>query len=136
MQVLGEVIAREYAVDAYIDDPDGIPNSNDETAYAASTLADLGVMVQVEVGLADQWSAGLRYEQATGNGDSVGGRAADPLRDDRWRISPLITWRPHEALRLRLQYNLDHAEHLEDDYAHTVWLGLDVVLGRHGHPAF
>ncbi|MBA3700724.1 MAG: TonB-dependent receptor [Planctomycetes bacterium] len=136
VQVLGEVIAREYAVDAYIDDPDGIPNSNDETAYAASTLADLGVMVQVEVGLADQWSAGLRYEQATGNGDSVGGRAADPLRDDRWRISPLITWRPHEALRLRLQYNLDHAEHLEDDYAHTVWLGLDVVLGRHGHPAF
>lgn len=136
VQMLAEVIARDYEVDAYTDDPDGMPASGDETDYANDTLRDLGLMAQFEVGLADQWSAGLRYEQATGRGDSVGGREADPSRDDRWRLSPLITWRPMEALRLRLQYNLDHADHLEDDYAHTIWLGLDVVLGRHSHAEF
>jgi hypothetical protein len=136
VQVLAEVIARDYEVDAFTDDPDGMPASGDETDYASDTLHDLGLVAQLEVGLADQWSAGLRYEQATGSGDSVGGREADPSRDDRWRLSPLITWRPMEAIRLRLQYNLDHADHLEDDYAHTVWLGLDVVLGRHTHAGF
>lgn len=136
VQLLAEVIARDYEVDAYTDDPNGIPSSGDETDYASDTLSDLGVVAQLEVGLADQWSAGLRYEQATGDGESVGGRESDPSRDDRWRLSPLITWRPMEAIRLRLQYNLDHADHLEDDHAHTVWLGLDVVLGRHSHPAF
>ena len=40
-----------------------------------------------------------------------------------------------ETVRLRLQYNLDDAEYL-DERAHTVWLGLDVVLGRHSHPEF
>jgi TonB dependent receptor len=136
VQVLAEVIARDYDVDAYTDDPDGTPASGDETDYASDTLRDLGMVAQLEVGLADQWSTGLRYEKATGNGESVGGRENDSSRDDRWRLSPLITWRPTEALRLRLQYNLDHADHLEDDYAHTVWLGLDVVLGRHAHPAY
>lgn len=136
VQVLAEVIARDYEVDAYTDDPDGTPSNGDETDYANDTLHDLGVVVQAEIGLADQWSAGLRYEQATGDGDSVGGREADATRDDRWRLSPLITWRPMEAIRLRLQYNLDHADHLEDDYAHTVWLGLDVLLGRHTHADF
>ena len=138
VQVLAEVIARDYEVEAYTDDPDGIPSNGDEIDYVSDTLGDLGVVAQLEVGLADHWSAGLRYEQATGNGESVGGRDADARRDDRWRLSPLITWRPLEALRLRLrlQYNLDHADHLEDDYAHTVWLGLDVVLGRHTHAEF
>lgn len=130
------MIARDYEVDAYTDDPDGIPSNGDETDHASDTLGDLGMVAQLEIGLADHWSAGLRYEQATGSGDSVGGRGADPSRDDRWRLSPLITWRPLEAIRLRLQYNLDHADHLEDDHAHTVWLGLDVVLGRHAHPAY
>jgi hypothetical protein len=127
VQVLGEIIGRDYEVDAYTEGPD---------SYPEDTLRDLGVVMQVEVGLADQWSTGLRYEQATGSGDSVGGRDADALRDDRWRLSPLITWRPHEALRLRLQYNLDHAGHLEEDLAHTVWLGLDVALGHHSHARF
>lgn len=123
VQVLAEVIARDYEVDAYTVEP-------------SDTLHDLGLVAQLEAGVADQWSAGLRYEQATGTGDSVGGRAADPLRDDRWRLSPLIAWRPLETLRLRLQYNLDRADHLEDDHAHTVWLGLDMILGRHTHAGF
>ena len=134
VQVLAEVLARDYEVDAYTDE--GTPAIGDETDYASDTLRDIGLVAQIEIGLADQWSAGLRYEQATGEGDSVGGREADPLRDDRWRLSPLITWRPSETIRLRLQYNLDHADHLEDNYAHTVWLGLDVLLGRHAHPRY
>lgn len=120
-----EVIGRDYEVDEYVD---GI-------TYPADTLHDLGVVAQVEVGLASEWTAGLRYEQALGHGESVGGREADPLRDDRWRLSPLMTWRPVEAVRLRLQYNLDDADHL-DERAHTVWLGIDVVFGSHSHTEF
>lgn len=136
VEVIAEFIARDYDVDAYIDDPDGTPASGDETSYGADTLHDHGLVAQVEVGLAATWSAGLRYEHATGSGESVGGREADPLRDDRWRLSPLITWRPLEAVRVRLQYNLDHAQHLDDDLAHTVWLGLDVLVGPHSHRNF
>jgi hypothetical protein len=136
VEIVVELIARDYEVDDYTDDPDETPTSGDETTYAAGSLHDIGLIAQVEVGLAATWSAGLRYEQATGNGESVGGRAADPLRDDRWRLSPLIAWRPLESVRLRLQYNLDHAEHLDEDHVHTVWLGLDVLVGAHSHRAF
>jgi TonB dependent receptor len=136
MQFIAEFIARDYEVDAYTDDPDGMPVNGDETTYAADTLHDQGLVAQLEVGLAATWSAGLRYEYATGSGESVGGREADSLRDDRWRLSPLIAWRPLESVRLRLQYNLDHAQHLDDDFVHTVWLGLDVLVGPHSHHDF
>ena len=126
-----EVIARRYEVDLYTDDPDGVPASGDETDYPADTLRDRGFVTQLLIGLLPGWSAGLRYEQATGGGESVRGRATDPMRDDRWRLSPLVVWRPSEASRVRLQYNLDHAEHLVDRHAHTVWLGIDVLLGSH-----
>jgi hypothetical protein len=121
-----EAIARDAQVAASTDDPDGIPASGDETDHAADTLEDWGLFTQVLVGFHPGWAAGLRYELA-----SVGGREADPLRDDRTRISPLLTWQPTEFSRLRLQYNYDRADHLADDHAHSVWLGLDIVLGTH-----
>lgn len=131
-----EVIARHYEVDLYTDDPDGVPASGDETDYPADTLSDRGIVTQVLVGVLPGWSAGLRYEQATGSGESVGGRAADSLRNDRRRLSPLVVWQPSEAARVRLQYNLDYADHLVDRRAHTVWLGIDVLLGSHSAHAF
>jgi hypothetical protein len=82
------------------------------------------------------WAGGLRYEYATGSGQSIGGRSRDPFRDNRHRISPLLSWRPTEFSRLRLQYNYDRAEHLEFDElgnrrkdAHSVWLGFEVLIG-------
>jgi hypothetical protein len=122
-----EFIERAAEVDAFVSDPGG----PEETAYAADTLRDWGLFTQVLVGFYPGWSAGIRYEVATGSGESVGGREADPLRDDRTRISPLISWQPTEFSRLRLQYNYDRADHLENYDAHSVWLALDIILGSH-----
>jgi len=119
-----EVISRNAEVDEFTD-----PNSPD--VYAADTLKDWGLFTQVLVGFLPGWSAGLRYEVASGSGDSVGGRDADPTRDDRTRISPLIAWQPTEFSRLRLQYNYDKADHLADQDAHSVWLSLDIIIGTH-----
>lgn len=45
---------------------------------------------------------------------------------------------PTEFSRIRLQYNYDHALHLEFDGlgsrgkdAHSVWLGFEVLIGSH-----
>jgi hypothetical protein len=64
----------------------------------------------------------------------VGGRDDDPFRDNRQRLSPLLLWHPSEFSRLRLQYNYDRADHLEDKDAHSVWLGVEFMYGAHpGH---
>lgn len=122
-----EVIGRKAEVDEFVFDPGGPGQTN----YAAETLSDWGLFTQVLVGFYPGWSAGLRYELATGAGESVGGREADSLRDDRTRISPLIAWQPTEFSRLRLQYNYDKADHLQHDDAHSVWLALDIIIGTH-----
>jgi hypothetical protein len=102
------------------------------------TLVDWGFYSQLLYGFRYGWAAGLRGEYATGSGASVGGRDRDPFRDNRVRISPLVSWRPTEFSRIRLQYNYDYAEHLEFDGlgnrsrdAHSVWLGFEYLLGTH-----
>jgi hypothetical protein len=60
-----------------------------------------------------------------------GGRDADPFRDDRYRVSPLLVWYASEFARLRLQYNYDRADHLTNDRAHSVWLVLEALIGTH-----
>ena len=95
-----------------------------------TTLNDWGLYTQLLYGFTYGWAAGVRYEYATGSGQSVGGRANDPFRDDRQRVAPLLSWRPTEFSRLRLQYNYDQAQHLEDD-AHSVWLGVEILYGQH-----
>lgn len=98
-------------------------------------LRDAGVYTQLLYGFHHRWAAGVRYEFAGGSGDSVmegelASREQDPERDDRHRISPLLVWQPTEFSRFRLQYNFDHAGHLDSD-AHTVWLGAEVLFGAH-----
>lgn len=102
------------------------------------TLVDWGFYSQLLYGFRFGWAAGLRGEYATGSGASAGGRDRDPFRDNRVRISPLLSWRPTEFSRIRLQYNYDYAEHLEFDGlssrsrdAHSVWLGFEYLLGTH-----
>jgi hypothetical protein len=43
----------------------------------------------------------------------------------------MLAWHPTEFSRLRLQYNYDHAQHLDDDTAHSVWLGFEILYGAH-----
>jgi hypothetical protein len=118
-----EVMKRDFEAGAVFDEA-GINTVPEDTLY------DWGLYSQLLYGFRYRWAGGLRYEYATGSGESVGSRAADPLRDDRHRIAPLLSFQPTEFSRLRLQYNFDHADHLDDD-AHSVWLGFEILYGQH-----
>jgi hypothetical protein len=94
--------------------------------FASDTLEDYGLYTQVLFGFMPEWTAGVRYEMATGDGESVGAfanRDEDPFRDDRTRISPLVVWEFSPTARARVQYNYDEAGHLPDGEAHSVWVG-------------
>ena len=119
-----EVIKRDYHAARYTaEDGDTVPGD---------TLEDWGLYSQLLYGFRTGWAAGLRLEYAGGSGRGYndGGRRMDPFRDDRYRVSPLLVWRPTEFSRIRLQYNFDSAAHLTDD-AHGVWLGFEWLYGAH-----
>ena len=61
----------------------------------------------------------------------MGGRQNDPFRDNRVRVSPVLVWDLSEFSRLRLQFNYDHADHLEFRDAYSLYLGLEVLFGAH-----
>ncbi len=127
-----EIMKRDYRAAAFFDDSD-LANVVD---LAATTLRDWGAYTQILYGFHPGWAVGVRYDYATGSGESVDGRAADPFRDNRHRISPLIAWQPSEFSRFRLQYNFDRADHLADNEAHTVWLGAEIMYGAHAAHAY
>jgi hypothetical protein len=122
-----EVMKRDYEAAAFFDDADPV----DIIDLSAKTLRDRGLYTQLLYGFHPGWAAGVRYEYTTGSGQSVGGRDDDAFRDNRQRISPLLVWHPSEFSRLRLQYNYDRADHLEDEKAHSVWLGVEFMYGAH-----
>ncbi len=120
-----EVMGRDYVADRFFDGTINLPRE---------TLRDWGLYTQALYGFQYGWAAGLRYEYASGSGASVlafNGRANDPFRDTRHRISPLLAWHPSEFSRIRLQYNYDRADHLERQDAHSVWLGVEFLYGAH-----
>jgi hypothetical protein len=125
----GEFIQRDLKTDAFFDEVEG-------ESIAGDTLKDWGFYLQGFYGFNSLWSAGLRYEYASGSGDNIEhdgefpGRRDDPFRDDRTRVSPLLVYSPSEFSRIRLQYNYDQADHLRSD-AHTVWLGFEALIGAH-----
>lgn len=122
-----EILARDYDAAAATDTTD----PNNPIPLAAQTFHDWGFYTQVLYGFTTGWSAGLRYEYGSGSGESVGGRASDPFRDDRQRISPLLVWNMSEFSRLRLQYNYDQTDHLADGHASSIYLGIEVLFGAH-----
>ena len=91
------------------------------------TLKDSGGFTQVMWGFTPQWAAGLRVENADGTGDD----GTDPLRDQRKRYAPNLTFYPTEFSKIRLQYNRDWAEHLTGNTADSVWLQYEFNLGAH-----
>lgn len=111
----------------FFDDSD----PDDVIDLTSDKLKDWGLYTQLLYGFHPSWAAGVRYEYTTGRGDSIGGRDADPFRDDRHRISPLLAWHPSEFSRLRLQYNYDRADRLAHGEAHSVWLGVEFMYGAH-----
>ncbi len=94
------------------------------------TLRDQGAYSQLLWGIKPRWVAGLRGEFA--HGDDVAFDA--PLRADRFRVSPNMTWYPTEFSKLRLQYNYDHRKGIGRD--HSVWLQFEFLLGAHASHKF
>lgn len=93
-------------------------------------LSDTGLYSQVLWGFRHRWVAGARIDLAGGDG-----AAADPLRDDRLRLSADLTFFPSEFSKFRAQYNLDDAQHAEG-LEHSVWLQVELLLGAHGAHKF
>lgn len=79
------------------------------------------------------WRFGFRLEHASGFRSGEEQRRDDPLRDNRYRFSPLVGWQPVDSVYVSLQYNFDNASHLEDRASHGVWLGIRVLFGLHKH---
>ncbi len=120
-----EIMSRDYKAGAV-----SIPHDDHVHDFPGETIRDWGFYSQLVWGFAPRWETGLRVEYATGNDAGVEERDHDPLRADRLRISPMIAFRPSEFSRVRLQYNYDDADFL-DDKVHTVWAGLEVLFGKH-----
>lgn len=142
-----ELITRFYKAAAFSSLANGLndeahdhehDNGDSDLELPKRTLFDWGFYTQFVYGFRYGWAAGLRGEYASGTGASVGGRDRDPFGANRMRISPLLSWRPTEFSRIRLQYNYDIADHLEFDGlssrsrdAHSMWLGFEYLLGTH-----
>ena len=129
-----EVMQREFMGDDYFNEVDPL-DPNDDINIAARRIYDWGVSTQVLYGFMKGWSTGIRYEFASGRGDTLEEgareeRSHDPFRADRHRISPLVMWRPSEFSRVRVQYNYDQSDHLDAE-AHSVWIGLEFLIGAH-----
>ncbi|SNB44770.1 TonB-dependent receptor [Geobacter sp. DSM 9736] len=122
-----EIMKRDYRAASFFDDS----NPAEVVDLPAANLRDWGLYTQVLFGFHHGWAAGVRYDYATGSGESMGGREPDPFRNDRHRVSPLISWQPTEFSRLRLQYNYDRVDHLASGEAHSVWLGVEFMYGAH-----
>lgn len=130
----GEAMARSFEADEQ-ETEFGDPAT--PVTLPEDTLHDWGWYLQALYGFAPHWAAGLRGDWAMAAGDSYLGDGAfglsdDPFRGDRFRLSPMLSYRPTDSTRVRLQYNYDDASQL-DGGAHSVWLGFEVMLGRHTH---
>jgi hypothetical protein len=130
-----ELMFRDYRADGFFDPGDPL-DPFDDVLIGNGDLHDWGFYTQVVYGFEPQWIAGLRYEYCSGSGDDVDAtgapvsRSDDPFRDDRDRVSALISYLPSEFSRLRLQFNYDRAQHLEHD-AFSIWLGVEFLFGKH-----
>lgn len=124
-----EVLGRDFRADRFTDEAEGM-------ALPGQTLHDWGLYTQIMYGLLEKWDAGARFGFATGHGTSFHDglperRDEDPFRNDRQRYSFLVAHRPTKWSCLRLQYNYDRADHLTGGHDHSLWLGLEVVIGNY-----
>ena len=119
-----EALKRDYQSDDAVDEMGNPVESN--------ILRDWGLYTQLLYGFVRNWAIGARFGYASGKEPGAyTSRDDDPFRDTRFRVSPLLLWNASEFSRIRLQYNYDIADHLKDDYAHSVWLGFEASIGSH-----
>lgn len=145
VKVQSEFVVRDFDASTSLD-------VDQTTLIPSDTLNDYGGYLQCLCGFSPGWDLGLRGEWVTGSGQSYqlgqvavpGGSPAVPgsfvsretdfFRGNRIRISPLLQYHPSEFSRLRLQYNFDNvANELEGvgDNVHSVWIGVEFLIGVH-----
>jgi hypothetical protein len=129
-----EGMYRRYEAGEVVDADGGVE--------APQTLDDLGLYSQLLVGFARPWVVGIRYDRATAEPaaftltDLSYDAETDSLRDKRQRYSAVLTHYPSEFSKLRLQYNHDRAQFLNDGAAHGVFLQFEILFGAHGAHKF
>ncbi|MBX3475120.1 MAG: hypothetical protein KF754_12110 [Planctomycetes bacterium] len=106
---------------------------SDDKFFRPTVLHDWGAYLEVSGSPGWNLLLGLRLEYASGFRSGHELRQEDPLRDDRLRISPMVGWQPLDQLKVTLQYNFDHTEHLGGKTSHGLWLGIRVMFGVDGH---
>ncbi len=116
-----EALHRDYEAG---DDP--------AASLPSETLSDWGLYSQILWGYADGWVVGLRGDYVTGNNGQFDEN--DVTRGSRERVSPNLTWYPSEFSKIRLQYNYDQWDRIED--AHSVWCQVEFLLGSHAAHKF
>ncbi|KAF0245734.1 MAG: hypothetical protein FD180_1341 [Planctomycetota bacterium] len=126
VQFQAEFLMRRYERGAF-DDGAG-------SEFGHEWFQDWGYYAQAVVGFTPGWTAGLRFDRADGELNTL-----NPLHDSRYRISPALTWYPTEFSKIRLQYNYDHARHIQTGHGydeHSIWLQVEVLIGKHGAHKF
>ncbi len=103
-----------------------------QTPLPAETLRDWGFYSQLLWGIKPHWVAGLRGEWVDGNTGTFD--ANDVFRNQRTRVSPVLTWYPSEFSKVRLQYNYEHGELFGVE--HSIWMQLEFQLGAHAAHKF
>jgi hypothetical protein len=94
------------------------------------TLDDGGAYAELLWGWKPRWVVGARGEFVSG-GDA---EFESELRNDRYRLSPSLTWYPSEYSRIRGQYNFDHRNEIGND--HSFWMQIEFILGAHAAHRF
>jgi hypothetical protein len=96
----------------------------------AETLEDRGAYAELLWGIEPRWVLGARGEFLSG--DDAAFEAE--LRNDRYRLSPNLTWYPSEYSRIRWQYNFDHRNEIGND--HSFWMQIEFIMGAHAAHVF
>ncbi len=122
-QVEGELIYRYFQADRA---------AHEDEVLDSNVLSDWGTWVEFYAGFG-AWRAGLRLEHAAGFRSGELQRSEDAMRDNRYRMSPMVGWQPIEMVHVTLQYNFDYAQHIGGDTSHSVWLGIRLLFGIHKH---
>jgi hypothetical protein len=124
LSMQAEALSRSYdaAERASADDPAVI--------LPDETLNDRGAYAQLLWGIKPRIVAGLRGDWARGD-DAL---TQTPLRADRFRVSPNLTWYPNEFSKFRVQYNYDDRTGIGTD--HSLWFQFEFLLGAHAAHKF
>ncbi len=124
VSIQGEALYRQYEAAARLAADSPI------TMLPNETLGDRGAYAQLLWGIKPRIVAGLRGDIARGEA----GAFASPMRADRVRVSPNLTWYPTEFSKLRLQYNYDDRKGIGSD--HSLWVQFEFLLGAHAAHKF